>query len=72
VNLVNNAVKFTERGAVTVRLRSLERAGKRMQLEIEVHDTGIGMTSEQCEKLYQAFSQATVPSRASTAGPGSA
>ncbi|MGH8672956.1 MAG: ATP-binding protein, partial [Burkholderiales bacterium] len=58
VNLVNNAVKFTERGSIEVRIVERERRGDRIKLEAEVRDTGIGMTREQTDRLFQAFSQA--------------
>mgnify|MGYP001413435802 CR=1 FL=1 len=57
-NLVSNAVKFTERGQIAVALRAAERTGERVLLRAEVRDTGIGMTPEQCAKLFQAFTQA--------------
>ncbi len=57
-NLVSNAVKFTERGQIAVTLRAAERTGERVMLRAEVRDTGIGMTPEQCAKLFQAFTQA--------------
>ncbi len=53
-NLLSNACKFTEEGRVTMRARS---EGPEW-LSFEVADTGIGMTSEQLSRLFQAFSQA--------------
>ncbi|HTP62581.1 MAG TPA: PAS domain S-box protein [Burkholderiales bacterium] len=58
VNLVNNAVKFTERGQIAVAVRQLARTGDKVQLRVDVRDTGIGMTREQAGKLFQAFTQA--------------
>jgi two-component system sensor histidine kinase/response regulator len=58
VNLCSNAIKFTERGSVTVSVRVLERAGERVKLHLSVTDTGIGMTPEQRARLFQAFAQA--------------
>ncbi|MCW5604019.1 MAG: PAS domain S-box protein, partial [Burkholderiales bacterium] len=54
INLVNNAVKFTERGEVSVRVRVMERYGGKTKLEFSVRDTGIGMTPEQTARLFQA------------------
>jgi signal transduction histidine kinase/CheY-like chemotaxis protein len=53
-NLLGNALKFTEKGSVRL---SLERAGE-MELCIKVADTGIGLTEEQRERLFQPFVQA--------------
>jgi two-component system sensor histidine kinase/response regulator len=57
-NLVSNAVKFTESGQISVTVRRAERAGEKVQLRIEVRDSGIGMTREQAGRLFQAFTQA--------------
>ena len=57
VNLVGNAVKFTERGGVEVALRC-ERDGKRGVLSFAVSDTGIGIPEEQMPRLFQPFTQA--------------
>ena len=57
LNLVNNAVKFTDRGEVVVTVRESERRGTSVVLSFSVRDTGIGMTRDQCGKLFQAFGQ---------------
>jgi signal transduction histidine kinase/CheY-like chemotaxis protein/HPt (histidine-containing phosphotransfer) domain-containing protein len=58
VNLVNNAVKFTESGAVCLRIKVKEEQGTKLLLHCTVIDTGIGMTDEQQAKLFKSFSQA--------------
>ena len=58
INLVNNAVKFTERGEIVVSVAPVGRVLDRVNLKFSVADTGIGMTSEQTAHLFQAFSQA--------------
>ncbi|CAK0757776.1 two-component system, sensor histidine kinase and response regulator [uncultured Gammaproteobacteria bacterium] len=57
-NLINNAVKFTETGYLAINIQVLDRHGDRVNLGIDVKDTGIGMTPEQVSKLFQAFTQA--------------
>ncbi len=56
-NLVGNAVKFTERGEVVVRLRTEAAAGGARHLRVEVRDTGIGMDADGVARLFQSFTQ---------------
>ncbi len=63
-NLVGNAVKFTERGAVTLRLRQ-----RGATLQCEVVDTGIGIAADETRRLFQPFAQAAATMR-SHAGSG--
>ncbi|MCI5165457.1 MAG: response regulator [Candidatus Electrothrix sp. GM3_4] len=58
VNLVNNAIKFTEKGSVAVSVELLERTETQVVLHFSVTDTGIGMTPDQQTRLFQLFSQA--------------
>ncbi len=58
INLAGNAVKFTQAGEVVVAVGLLEGRGDEVILEIAVRDTGIGISPEQRERLFQAFSQA--------------
>jgi hypothetical protein len=57
INFANNAIKFTERGEIHVRVRVVERHGRRVLLRFEVRDTGIGLSPEACERLFQPFTQ---------------
>src|SRR5262249_37999964 len=57
-NLVNNAVKFTERGEICVNAEMLEHTRGKGQLRFSGRETGIGMTKEQAAKLFQPFTQA--------------
>jgi signal transduction histidine kinase/CheY-like chemotaxis protein len=54
VNLAGNAVKFTDEGSVTLRVRKLQDIG----LQLEVEDTGMGMTPEELEEVFDPFKQA--------------
>ncbi|MEQ1528001.1 MAG: response regulator [Methylococcales bacterium] len=56
-NLMNNAIKFTERGEVLLRIRKLNNEPDGIRLRFEVIDSGIGITKEQLPKLFSAFSQ---------------
>jgi two-component system sensor histidine kinase/response regulator len=58
INLVNNAIKFTERGEVVLSVTLEERTEERVKVKISVRDSGIGMTPQQAARLFQAFSQA--------------
>ncbi|MES2688390.1 MAG: ATP-binding protein [Pseudomonadota bacterium] len=58
INLLGNAVKFTDQGQVSVSISCMERDAGKVQLRVAVQDTGIGMTPEQAGKLFQAFTQA--------------
>lgn len=55
VNLVGNAIKFTSEGSVEIRIRCDREAGL---LTMDVIDSGIGMTAEQLERVFEPFSQA--------------
>lgn len=57
-NLVGNALKFTEKGEVFVRLSVLEDNDEGLRLRFEVRDTGIGMTAEACSRIFESFTQA--------------
>ncbi len=57
-NLVNNAIKFTREGSVTLEANCLDKKSKSVELEIIVRDTGIGMTKDQQARIFKAFSQA--------------
>jgi signal transduction histidine kinase/CheY-like chemotaxis protein len=58
VNLLGNAIKFTERGEVAMRVELVEENEREVQLCFTVHDTGVGISLEDQERLFQPFSQA--------------
>lgn len=58
VNLVGNAIKFTERGEIFVNVRETPAPSSAKLLLFEVKDTGIGIPAEQQEKIFESFSQA--------------
>ena len=57
LNLGNNAVKFTERGEVVITIGIVEQQAGAIVLSFEVRDTGIGMTPEEQQRLFQPFMQ---------------
>jgi PAS domain S-box-containing protein len=58
LNYAINAVKFTERGSVTIRCRLVEAVDDRVMLRLEVEDTGIGIAPEALGRLFLPFEQA--------------
>ncbi|RED52146.1 PAS-domain containing protein [Aestuariispira insulae] len=58
LNLLGNAVKFTENGSVTLQVNGRNEGGDKAVLEVSITDTGIGMTPEQVDGLFQQFKQA--------------
>ncbi len=57
VNLVNNALKFTSEGEISVRVRARGREGDKIRLEFAVRDTGIGIPKDKIHRLFKSFSQ---------------
>ncbi|CAG0995333.1 osomolarity two-component system, sensor histidine kinase NIK1 [Methylophilaceae bacterium] len=70
LNLVGNAVKFTEKGEVIVLAELLEHADNNVKLQFSVSDTGIGMTQEQVSRLFQPFTQADCSTTRKYGGTG--
>jgi two-component system sensor histidine kinase/response regulator len=58
INLVNNAIKFTQEGKVVVEVTAEQATDDTTRLRFAVSDTGIGMSAEQISKLFQSFNQA--------------
>ncbi|MEK1905800.1 MAG: response regulator, partial [Pseudomonas sp.] len=58
INLGNNATKFTEQGEIVLGVERLSGDAERVELHFWVRDSGIGMSEEQCERMFQSFSQA--------------
>ena len=58
LNLTGNAIKFTQKGEVTVKIHLLNETDQHVDLRFEVSDTGIGIPADVREKLFQPFSQA--------------
>lgn len=70
LNLISNALKFTETGGVTLRLRAAPAADGDGGVEIVVADTGIGMTPEQMQALFRPYAQAEASTARRFGGTG--
>ncbi len=58
LNLVSNAIKFTEKGEVAVKVEKVKLEEKKVTLKFSVKDTGIGLTEEEMKRLFHKFEQA--------------
>jgi CheY-like chemotaxis protein len=70
VNLIGNAVKFTERGGVQVVVTTAPGPGDQALIRVDVLDSGIGMSPEQMRALFQPFSQADASTTRRYGGTG--
>ena len=57
-NLVGNAIKFTERGKITIRISTMEQTDIDAKIRLAVHDTGIGVAPEAQARIFEKFAQA--------------
>ena len=69
INLLNNASKFTDNGRITLTASRVKRYGEDW-IKFRVRDTGIGMTEDQAENLFQAFTQADSSTTRNFGGTG--
>jgi signal transduction histidine kinase/HPt (histidine-containing phosphotransfer) domain-containing protein len=70
VNLVGNAIKFTERGDVRIHLSVAERKGDTFELRFAIHDTGVGIAPDSQESIFEAFTQVEGESSPDQSGSG--
>jgi len=70
INIIGNAVKFTYKGEVAVKVRMLKESTEKVLLQIEIQDTGIGISSETKRKLFQVFMQADASTTRNYEGTG--
>ncbi|WP_201212618.1 response regulator [Rhodocyclus purpureus] len=70
VNFGTNAVKFTEKGEVTIRITVVESFADEVVLRFTVRDTGIGLSAEQRDRLFRSFEQADTTTTRKYGGTG--
>ena len=70
LNFTSNAIKFSEHGKVTIRVRLLEERDSQLLVRFEVEDKGIGMTPAQVRQLFQSFHQADASTTRRYGGTG--
>lgn len=69
-NLVNNAIKFTEKGTVSINVHSEVQEEQKVQLYIEVADTGIGIAQDKLDHIFGAYQQAELGTTSQYGGTG--
>ena len=70
INLVGNAIKFTDEGRVDIRVRLCDTNADQRPIEFAVVDTGMGMTNEQVSRLFRPFTQADASTTRKFGGSG--
>ena len=70
LNLIGNAIKFTDQGRVTIRVSLKDRRSDRVDVEMVVEDSGIGISKQDQQSLFQAFSQVESSATRRFAGTG--
>ena len=58
INLISNAIKFTEKGEIFLKITSIDTGFGKVQIQFSIKDTGIGITEDQMNRIFSAFSQA--------------
>ena len=70
LNFLNNAVKFTERGGINLRITAQEEENDLLRLKMSVRDTGIGIPEDRMDRLFRSFSQADASTSRKYGGTG--
>ena len=70
INLINNALKFTENGTITVNSKLVNIAGDQCLIIFEIQDTGIGIPKDKQESIFESFSQGSVEINRKYGGTG--
>lgn len=70
INLVNNAIKFTDKGEITVGVHKISDEADGVRVRFDITDTGIGLSEEQRNNLFKAFTQADTSTTRKYGGTG--
>jgi len=70
LNLVNNAIKFTDKGGVTIDLKVLEETNSNIRIRFAVTDTGIGIANDKLGTIFESFKQAEADTTRKYGGTG--
>ena len=70
LNLVNNAIKFTEKGSIAVRVTPVKETDSEVELSFEVTDSGIGIPKDRQDRLFKSFSQVDTSTTRKYGGTG--
>ncbi|MFH0866474.1 MAG: ATP-binding protein, partial [Bacteroidota bacterium] len=70
INLTGNAIKFTDKGSVSIHVKKISRESENTCLRIEVTDTGIGIKKEDTSRLFESFTQLDSSTTKSFSGTG--
>jgi PAS domain S-box-containing protein len=70
INLAGNAIKFTERGEIALSARLIAHGDELPSLAFAIRDTGIGISPEQCKRIFEGFSQAEASTARRYGGTG--
>ncbi len=70
VNLIDNAIKFTEAGKINVNVDCLKKTNEDIDIKFSIRDTGIGISSKEKERIFDRFEQATTETTRKFGGSG--
>ncbi|MFT6126380.1 MAG: signal transduction histidine kinase/CheY-like chemotaxis protein [Polaribacter sp.] len=70
INLIGNSVKFTQNGAVTVRIQKLEQSNNKVKLRVEIEDDGVGISKKKQKSIFETFSQGSLQINRKFGGSG--